>query len=430
MATLSVGEKLFILRTHHGISENEFGSIAGTDSQIVKAVERGEIAYTEVQERRLRKRLRLEGLPLSKEECAVSKEDLYRCRDFIRGGNLTEARKIYESMVNISYLEPCDPDMVLLFRMFEAQMLIAEGDYDTAKDKLDDARDYMDRANKENRYHYNYSLGLLGCFQGDYDSGTAFFEKAYEILNDNKDILPEDDVRLYYNITMCYTYIGKPYKAIFFTDKTLRMYPEDRKVNHHLNLGIGLAINYIKVNRLSEAEKLFDKHMVKAKSTKDGVYIGRVSFGLGYLFEIRENWDLAIDYFNQALKYLPKDTDNYFASLFHKICCIIKNKKFSSAEREINKAQDLCSTNELWIIYFEAIEYYLALSRRMATPNEVACKYIEVVAIPHFRQNHDHFIALEFCKLLSRHYDKIVQSKKASKIKSVINDIYEWIFCW
>ncbi|MCL2572792.1 MAG: hypothetical protein FWE11_10365 [Defluviitaleaceae bacterium] len=429
MATLSVGEKLFILRTHLGINEMEFGSIAGSDSQTVKAVERGETAYTEAQERKLRKRLRLEGLPLSEEECIISKVTFYNYRDFIRDGNLIEARKIHESMANIGNIEPCDPDMVLLFRMFEAQMFIAEGAYDTAKDKLDDAQDYMDKTNNENRYHYNYSMGLLGCFQGDYDSGTAFLEKAYEILDDNAKLLPEDDMRLYYNLASCYTYIEKPHKAMFFYRKVLQSHGKDRVMGFHIDLGTDLALNCIRANQLREAKKLLDKYVIKAKSTRNGVYIGRVSFCFGYLFEKSENWESAIDYYNQALKNFPKDLDNYFASLRHKIYCLIRNNKFATAEREINKAKDLCETNELWPIYFEAMECYLSLSRRMGTPNEEACKYIEIVAIPHFRENHDHFTALEFCKLLSRHYDKISNSEKASQMKGMINEIYEWIFC-
>jgi len=429
MAKLSVGEKLFILRTHLGMSEVEFGKIAGISPQTVSTVEKGEIAYTEAQERKLRKRLNLEGLPLSEEECAVSKEEFYRYRDFIRAGDLAGARVIHERMANIGNIEPCDPDMVMLFRMFEAQMMIAEGDYDTARDILDVAQDGIGRVNRENGYHYNYTMGVLGCFQRDYDSGLEFLEKAYELIVDNENLLPEDDMRLYYNLAMCYTYVEKPHKAIFFQRKALQSQVEDRKMGFHLHLGIGLALNCVKANHLREAEKLLDKYMVKAKSTREEVEIARASFGLGFLFERSENWELAIDYYMQALKYLPKDSDDYFASLRHKIYCTIRNRKFPSATREINKAKDLCDTNEMWLIYFEAMECFLSLSRRMTTQDEETCMYIEIVAIPHFRENHDHFTALEFCKLLSRHYDKTGQSKKASRIKSMINEIYEWIFC-
>jgi len=183
------------------------------------------------------------------------------------------------------------------------------------------------------------------------------------------------------------------------------------------------------VNHLREAEKILKKSMIKAKSTKDDTNIGRILSSYGYLYAKREDWDLAIDYYDQALSYHLKGTDNYFAALFQKIHCIIRNRKFADAERELKIAKDIYTKNELWPIYFEAQGYHLTISRRISQNNEVASTYLETVAIPYFRKNHDHIVALEYCKFLSRHYEKSSQSRKVFHMKSMVEEIYDWIFC-
>jgi len=428
VATLSVEERLAILRDYHGMTRADFAKIAKLDALSVKFVERGDGVYTEKEVNKFMTHFDLHGLPVSPDEDVVFKEGLYRFRDVIRGGDLEGAREIHLSMANIDNLDPCSPDLVMLARVFQAQLLMAENDCESAKERLDAAETYLYRADNENQYHYNYSMGIFNNKQGEYIKGTEFLEKAYELLDGDANLLPEDDVKLYYDLAMCYAHIGKPYRAIFFTEKSMQMHPEERNINRFLYLGSRLALNYIRVNKLCRAEKLLDKCMIKAKSTRDDINIGRVSFVFGYLFERSENWDLAIDYFDQALKYLAKGTDNYFAALWHKIHCITRKRKHSEAEREIEKAMDSCSTNELWQIYFKAQECYLNINRRTSRPNDSECEYIETVAIPYFRENHDHFIALEYCKRLVRHYEKSGRHAKSSQIKSIIIEILEWVF--
>lgn len=429
LSTLSVMEKLHTLRNHHGLSQSDFARLAKTNLDTIVEIEEGRMSYTLTQENKLRAHFGLCGLPLSDEERAVFKEERYRYRDFIRAGNLTAAREAQKDLENIDNLEPCDPDMVMLSKIFEAQMLMAEDDCKSAEEKLIAVQDHLSNTSKENQYHYNYSMGFLNCKLGDYNSGTMFFEKAYELQDDNANLLPEEDLRLYHNLALCYGYIEKLHKAIFFLNLSLQKQPEDRNANLYLHLGIGLTLSYIKVNHIREAEKIIEKCMIKAKSTKDDTNIGRILFCYGCLYEKREDWDLAIDYLDQALTYHLKGTDNYCAALFHKIQCIIKNRKFADAERELKIAKDIYTKNELWPIYFEAQGYYLTISRRISQNNEVASTYLETVAIPYFRKNHDHIAALEYCKFLSRHYEKSGQSKKALHMKSMVVEIYDWIYC-
>ncbi|MCL2360760.1 MAG: helix-turn-helix domain-containing protein [Defluviitaleaceae bacterium] len=133
---LPVGCKIYKLRKHLGVNQDELAEIIRARKERVSHVEKGKDEYTEAHLHAIREHFKIEGLPLSKHECIVIYRRLYHLRNLIRTRRLGEARDIQDGLANIDNLEPCDPDMVMLSKMLEIQLLIAEGYYLDAEKNL------------------------------------------------------------------------------------------------------------------------------------------------------------------------------------------------------------------------------------------------------------------------------------------------------
>ncbi|MCL2571792.1 MAG: helix-turn-helix domain-containing protein [Defluviitaleaceae bacterium] len=426
--TLSVGEKIALLRIHNKITQVAFAEEIKAGPGRVSKVENGKGEYTKAQEKAAKILFKIVDLPLSERERVVFRARLYRWIDAIGARDMEEARKICKEMANIENLEPCDFDMVMLCKMIEAYMMIVENDYVSAEKILSSANSKLERMNAENQYHYYMNKGVMGLIHYQPENGLSAFHEANKILGEIEGDLPEKGERLYYNMGQCYSYMEVTSKAIRYFIKAQQLYIDSKKFFLYQYLEQSLSLNYIKANQLDEAKELLDRYLLRAEAAKDGAMIGYALFGFGHFYKKTSNWKLAIENFKESIDYLPSNTDNYFGALFHMIICITKSRSFSKAEDELEIAQAESGNNELWSTYFQALEHFLNISQRMTTINDESSDYIENIAIPYFRKNHDYFIALEFCMLLDEHYMKSRRVMKTVQIKNEIIDIKNWVF--
>ncbi|MCL2362878.1 MAG: hypothetical protein FWC73_13835 [Defluviitaleaceae bacterium] len=420
---IPIGNKILNLRKHLGVTQVEIAEVIGTRTDKVSDVENGLDEYTEVQLEEIQGFLNILGLPITGHACMIFHRHLYYLRNYIRTKRLQEAREMLNKLHHIDNLMPCDPDMVTLCKMFEIQLLIAEGYYLDAEKKLD-LYD-PEKMHKENLYHYNYNRGYLGICNEDYDDGLEYLLKAYELREAHKGLLPEDDERLYYHLALCYTYMEIPYRAIDFAQKARQICAEDRIPNFNLNLNRMLALNYIDTNHLIKAKKILEKCLIDYESIKDEALIGGTLICLGNLYKKTRDWPTALRYYNNALNYFPGSTVNYFAALHNKIYCIIQIRTFSKARDLLNEAKAMCKADLLWRNHFDALQRYLFISEHMSTNNEEDSDYILNIALPHFYRNHDYVLAIDYCKLLERHFDKIKSKMKSLSMSKEILKIYE-----
>ncbi|MCL2362077.1 MAG: helix-turn-helix domain-containing protein [Defluviitaleaceae bacterium] len=420
---MPVGNKILNLRKQLGVTQVEIAEAIGVRRDKIGDVENGLDEYTERQLQKIREYFNIVGLPLNTQECVIFYRHLYYLRNYVRTKRLQEARDILNKLLHIDNLEPCDPDMVMLCKMFEIQLLIAEGYYLDAEKKLD-LYD-PEKMHNENQYHYYYNRGYLSLCNEDYDSGLEYLLKTYELKEVNENLLPEDDERLYYHLAQCYTYLEIPYRAIDFVQKAREVCSEDRIPNYNLYLNRTLARNYINTNQLVKAEKLLEKCIIEYKCTRDNALIGNTLFCFGCLHKKTENWTTAIMYFNDALSYAPEGTITYYAALYNKIYCIIQTRAFPDAKKILNEAKTMCKADLLWKNNFEALHCYLTIYERVSIKNDKECDYIINTAIPHFYENHDYFTAIEYCKLLERHYRKIKSNMNSLLMANEMLKIYE-----
>jgi len=421
--SLTVGKKVYKLRKHRGITQEELAEIIKARKDKIVRVERGEDEYTSAHLDAIRVHFGINELPLTDHEVTIFYKRLYYFRTLIRVKRLSEAHDIQSEFGGIDNLSPYDPAIVTLCKVFESQLLIADGCLADAKSKLE----LLDptQMNDEILCHYLYSMGYLAVSFGNYENGLVYLNKAYDLVETNENLVLKDDERLYYNLALCYTYIEMPYKAIFFITRARQIYTEDKMPNFNLNLDHMLALNYINTNQLYEAKKTLDKCLIEYKCVKDEPRIGVTLFYLGNIYKKVGDWAKAIDHYEDALNYLPTDMFDYFASLHGMIYCTVQARSFTKAGRLLEQARSTCNTNELWQKYFDALEYYLIISSRMTVPNSKASDYLENVAIPHLCKHYDYFLALDYFKLLEQHYEKTQSIKKSLLMTKETLKIYE-----
>ena len=426
LLNLSVSEKVYKLRKHHGISQDELAEVLEVGPKKITAIERGEGEYTEAQLKAIKILFKIEGLPLTERERDACKWRLYYWRTQVRAGKMDKAKEIQKEFANIDNLAPCDMDIVILCRLFEVIFLIVNGDSVAAEKKLSQTKKQLNGISLESLYHYYCCNGYINA-HGRYEDALRWYLNAYELKEDNEGLLPEEDKSLVTNIATCYTYLDLPAVAVFYLQKAQLLYAAEEATTNHVYVDAQLAVNLIELNQLSNARRLLAKSMRKAEGLKDNALTGYILFAYGFMNKKAGGWESAIDYFNSALGYAPKGTDNYYLSIYHKIYCMIQSKKIVEAMHELERATSICRTNDVWAIYFEALGHYLAINTRMSVSNNESSEYIENIAIPHFIKHFDYFISLDYYKLLEDHHQKLKRYKKVASIKEASKSILEYI---
>jgi len=327
-------------------------------------------------------------------------------------------------MADLVNLESCDDELPLLYRSFEVILLFAERDIDTAEKRLDYLRGCLDYMSEEHRFFYYINMGVLNITRELYEDGLKFCKQALKIYESHTGFLPEESERLHYSIASCYSSLAFPHRTIFHLLKVRGSYIARRTNNIGFSVDITLALNYIKINALDEANKLLENCIMKSKSTKDDFSYGWAVQGLARLHMKTQNWVYAIEHLDQALNYFEKGTRPYLSTLYRKIRCLADNKKFADARRLLEETRLLSSEDEIYSTAFEALSHYITIKKRITSYNNQSAEYLETVILPIWEKDHDYFEAIDYYKLLEDYYED-KNAKKSSLMSKSIRRIYE-----
>ncbi|MCL2571916.1 MAG: helix-turn-helix transcriptional regulator [Defluviitaleaceae bacterium] len=424
----SVGEKVRILREHHGVTQEQLSTIILSKERVAR-VESGEEEYTDRQLLLIKGHFKLRGLPLTDDECEGFENRMHHWRELLRTRSMPEARRIYGEVTFVDRIEPYAPDLVMQCKLIEVQYFITDNRPEEAEIRLNILKDKLEKMNDECLYYYHHTKGHLDMYYEMYERALVHLQEAYKVLENNKALLIQKKAILYHNIAVCHTHIEMPYKSIIFMQKAQYEGVEAMVPNFELFSSQILAINYIKVNELDEAERLLKKCIAIANGLKSNEHIGYTAFIYGYMHKKAGNWTEAIDSFEKATKYLPANSNNYFASLYHGIHAHIGTRQYVKSRELLQEAEDIYINNQTWTVYFEALGHYLSLRKQMTYRNEVASNYILDKAIPFFIEMNDHFVALDYYILLEEHFESIRSHAKSTKMAKAIRNIYQRVFC-
>ena len=388
-------------------------------------IEQGYNDYTAEDVRLVCVHFGIEDMPLSEIDCKAFRQRLYMWRDLMRDRRLVEAKERMGKMSAVIGLDPFDDDLPVLYRLFEAMLYYydrsCDGNLAIFYQKIDALKDYESKMNIEHTYYYEYCLGLVHS-PSRFDIALIHYERAFDVMKKNRDVLPEYDGKLLHNIAMCYTGLELPHHAIFASKMISQSYIDKREQSFGLSVNIRLALNLAKICRFDFALDLLEKCLVPAKSVDDKVYLASTLYNIGYTHMLMKSWEEAFKYFNEALQVFGKDSAYYYWGLYHQIYIKIRHEKHSDARKLLAHAK---ATNPSDKIPFISLEHYLSVSKRMKSHydyNKEALEYIENVTIPYFMSIHGNMEATNYCNLLEEYYENKTHRKflTMAKIKSEI----------
>ncbi|MCL2575103.1 MAG: hypothetical protein FWE33_01595 [Defluviitaleaceae bacterium] len=430
--TLSISQKITALRKDKKISQDKIAEVALTSQAQISRIETSTSAeeYNQDELERVKKFLKIEGMPLTEDERAAFRESLYYWRDLLRVGRTKEAEDMHKVLSPAVNLEPVDTDLSMLYRLFEVIHIFYEaGDNyaDIANEKMSYLEDKQEIMSVEHLYYYHSNIGFIKILNEQYTEAIKSFTKTLDLVKDNEDFSSEDLEKVHYHIALCYNYIENPFRTIMFLNKIPRANSGSRTSLHRINSDVMLSLNYIKIGEFDFAKELLNNCLLRAKGTLNKSLIGLVLRNLGVLYRFSKDWEKSIDYFDQAMMFLEETSEHYMGALYYKARCLIELKSFTEAKKIIINAKAKYSKSPDLII-FEILTHILAVSKRMSSYDVMSVEYIEKTAIKYFIDNSIRLEAIACCELLSEYGVKSKRTGKSLEAKAIINDIYKHMF--
>jgi tetratricopeptide (TPR) repeat protein len=408
---LSIEDKFLKIREYKGLTQDALSDILGCGTATISRCENGTGKYSAEQIKRLRKSLDLEDVPLFEDEIADFRKRLYFLRDNIRDWRIAEARKLREELTGILKV-PFEPELRMLFDMFSVRLLMKDGSVDSAEECLTATKFTFDEATATDEmiYHFNYNMGSLYAYKGDYREAQKYYMKAFDIDGFVK------EEGLYYNLAYCYSKLGAYVHAVNFLERMHGEFNHSSTSELAMRFENLLGTNYMRIGQMERAKELFEKSLERAKNFGIKPHIGGVLHNYGCVSLKLGEYEEALRYFEQALECLSEGSGMYFENMYFKIRCLIAMKS-SMAKVLLPRVVTSAKGNEHYLLLFNSLTH---LSARR---NEKSLIYIEEVTIPYLLEKCEYFRVIDYCEFLEKAHRNT--KIKPLEIASILRNVYQ-----
>jgi len=432
---LLYGNRLRLLRESRNVTQQELALALGVGTDEIKQMERGIVMCSAQRIAVIRNALDAEFLPLTNDEIPAFRERLYIWRDMIRNRKIDEATELQRKIAGIVDLD-VDFRLISLYRMFEITLLIVQGDFDQAAMKLES----IDKAliDKESQYYYFRNKGTIWYVQGDYENALRYFYNALVIGESEAHILKDDD-SIYFNIAACYYSLHLPNHAIKFLEESEKE-RTDRTSLFGWHLDCVLAVNFIRIKQLPEAEMLLQKCLTFAEASGDKSLTAIALHNFGFMHHTAENWLLAVSYYSRASELHVHGTTLYLDSLYGNIRCCIELGDYAECTKLLEVFSEHLSKNKnsqlgggskpLYATLHESLSCLMFITQDKvdADNNRIPGNMADFImdkAVPLLIDEYRYTHALDYCEILCNFFEKTSTLDKALAIKSIAMDIYK-----
>jgi len=413
---MTVEEKIRILRKSAKITQDAFAKVINREVRtIIRAENELESrCYSQEEIDAIREFLCLGNAPLTVQELATYKEQLYVWRERIKEELLDEARRLHAKLADITKL-PFETELNALYKMIEVRLLLKLGDLDAASDILSEIAPSVEQYTKEIQYHYYYAKGSLGIYQRNFEDALESYLTARNLEVNEFEV--EKEAALHFNIALCYSSYGMYFQAIASFERISNLFSYDRTSATGVIFENCLALDYIKIGHSNKGKEILYRVLARAKALENKIGIGHALHNLGFAYSSpkEKEYEKALPYFKQAMSYYQEGDNFYLENLYYQIRCMIALKSHEYNTALLN-AKSKAETNEYYSMHFEFLH-------RLATTKEKEASmiYIEETAIPFLLDRYEYFKALDYCEELEMYYSK--NEIKLSEIKKIITDI-------
>ena len=411
---LSLNDKIRTIRESKGTTQAALANALGCGDGTMSRIDNNQGQYNSNQLRLARKFLGIENAPLFENEYILFKEQLYSWNGLIKEERFKEAHEKRDELGVIVHLT-FEPDLVMLYKMFEIRLLLIEKNIDLAREKLEASKDLFDETNVENQYYFNYMMGVLRGDEDNWKEALRFFLLAEGLECDEF----EKEPYLLYNLAVCDAVFGRYFLAISQFEQVYLLFNDDRNSVSGMYFDNNLGLNYMRMGHYGKAQELFKRGLIRAKAVGNGRFVGIVLHNLGCTNFKLKKYKEAIDYFDQASECFTKGDNSYLEVLYFKILCLIESKN-SLAKTELERAKTLAKESEHYSLLFEALSH-------LPLRETSSAEYITKEVIPYLIKIYAYFKAAEFYELLEGFYKRKNRPTKVMEIQALAFELHKKI---
>jgi len=423
---VNIAAKIKLLRKSKGVSQSEVAEIILTNQGKISRIENGDDSYDENEILAIKEHFGIANMPLTQLECDAFKKRLYHFRDLIKDRQLDEAKQLQNEIKHINILEAIDFELPMLYRLFEALLLMVDEKLEEAYEKMQELEAHLDKMTDELIYHYHRNMGFYHLTSRSFEEAIINYKQALKVIKLHKYLLSDkDEQEVYYNIAYCYTNLEYPSRAIVFIEKIPHIGFRNEMTVQSLALDIAIAINYNKIGLYEEAEEILNDCYLRANGIANKLYIGLSLQNLGVMNSYLGKWEVAYDYFGQALKIFEKDSLYHAWALYFKYRCKMEFGELAKIERELNKLEKDYEKYEKHQILIKTARHFLRIKKNVTFYHTDAVEYIENVSIPYFIERSHRLEALDCCKLLVKHFGRTNKRRKTLETNELMLKICE-----
>jgi len=412
--TMTPSQKVKELREFRKYTQEALAEALKCSKAKISMAESGECEYSEKDIKAAKEFFGVENAPFTDMESLDFRKRLYKWKDWIRNGHIDEARKNQKNLAVITKL-PFEPDLNMLYRMFEIRMILKEGKVEQAEELLLSEEPHIENTNCENQHHFYYNMGSVYLYKHDFKKALSFYLRARDL----EICALEKDVGLHLNLAMCYGKLGKYALAISTMEKETQEFDYNKTGVMRAYFNGTLAINYVRIGQVARAKQLLEHSLPEAMSINHSFFIYMSLHNYGCACYEAKEYKEAIEYFDRAFEVYKTVDNHYFENTYYKILCLISDKKKSRAKPLLSKAMSLAEENEFYSIAFES------LSRLLTITQDESIDFIEQKTIPYFIEKHAYYKALSYCELLESIFKKRGKGYKIRTLEmsSTVRDI-------
>jgi len=426
-SNLPLGEKLKQIRVAKGYSLENIGRATNTSERTIGRIERGDANSTPSMEQLaiLKEALDIPNAPLLDYELATYESRLWYLHELITTDRMQDAKNTVADLSVIIDL-PFERDLIAIFLLSEARILINEQNVQEAIVKIDTVETYVNDAG------YQPSAEVLHLFHSN-KSGVYFWQGNYKqaIAHGLKTLGYEStklkaSTHMLRNIGGAYLLTGQPFHAVRYLEQSISAFKGDI-TSFHVAIAKGiLASCYTQIHDFDKARALLNEALLKARGVNDEMNIGRILIELGHVSSESGDYNHALTLYDQALKLLKNHKDMYAQGHIYKGVTLIHLKQFAECEKLI--AEGRAVVNEIkestHVFLHEMLtQSFDMLHHRINLKDSNSVAHLERVSIPYYRSIGQKYVALEICTALEEHYRKQRSKMKELTIKGIKCDV-------
>lgn len=244
-------------------------------------------------------------------------------------------------------------DLTNLYKVVRSRYQLTK-DYKPLSSKITkELRDVLPQSSNEYHFLYYKTIGIHHFLNMEYKKTIHYFQCAEKMMEK----LPQYDSELHYHFSLTYTRLRRYVESNYYANLALEEYQKSLTYSKITDCYMMLAINYNFLEVHDVAERLFHKLLKGSKEYLSVIDEGRIYHNLGYIYNNKKEYELAVDHLLFALKLKERENLSIVSTLYllAETYLHLEDKEsgrdyLSRGEKVANKQQDKKYQHKFYVL--------------------------------------------------------------------------------